>query len=191
MISPQQLEQLERRLEAKLASMIQRVTVSLVDDAKKLQSVQVQGLSDETGDGSERFQGYGLSFNPPDGSEGIGLSPGGQREGLFVILLEDRSVRPTGAGKGEGGLYNQSGWLVFLKADDTLRLGGNDADKPNVLGDLMKTAIETMWDDIQSAVGKIAATGIDHTASQLEFTTKKATLAQNLTAALSQKVFGK
>lgn len=183
-------DRVREMLEAKIAAIVQRVVVNLVNDGTMMQTVQVDGLAGQTDDTVERLQGYGISFNPPEGSEGLALSPGGERKAMIVLLLEDREQRPTGANPGEGGLYYMGAWKVFLKDDGTLRIGSEAADQPVPRGNDLKSTIETMWDDIAGAVELVAATGVNHAASQAEFALKKTQLTNNLAAALSEKVFG-
>ena len=84
---------------------IGRAVLTLVDDERKLQVVQVQGLAAETLDGVERIQQYGMSSHPHPGAECILLAVGGIRQHPLVVAVDDRRYRVTGLGVGEVCLY--------------------------------------------------------------------------------------
>ena len=91
---------------------IGRAVLQLVDDARKLQSVQVVALDGEVIDDAERFQQYGYTSHPHPGAEAVLLSVGGMRQHPIVIAVEDRRYRQTGLVEGEVCLYtseNESG----------------------------------------------------------------------------------
>ena len=85
--------------------MIGRAVLSLVDDARKLQVVQVQALAPETLDGVERFQQYGMTSHPHPGAECVVLAVGGMRQHPIVIAVDDRRYRVTGLEGGEVCIY--------------------------------------------------------------------------------------
>ena len=95
------IEQLTRSL--RLA--VGRAVLTLVDDAQKMQAVQLEGLPGEVLDGVERMQDYGMSSHPPKGAEAILVALGGQRQHSVVIAAEDRRHRVTGLQEGEVCLY--------------------------------------------------------------------------------------
>lgn len=107
------------RLLAPLARRIRltaaRSVVSLINDALKLQGVQVKLLADEVRDQVERFQNYGLTSVPHAGAEGIYLSLNGSRDHGVVICVDDRRYRLTGLADGEVALYDDIGQRVHLK----------------------------------------------------------------------------
>ena len=84
---------------------IGRAVLKLVDDARRLQVVQVQGLARETLDGAERVQQYGLTSHPHRGAECVLLAVGGMRQHPLVVAIDDRRFRVTGLAEGEVCLY--------------------------------------------------------------------------------------
>lgn len=94
--------------------MIGRAIVRLVDDAKAVQEMQVDMLADETADGVERMGQYGLTSNPPAGSEAIVLHPGGTRSHAIAIAVESRKDRPTGLKSGDAMIYDNRGQQIWL-----------------------------------------------------------------------------
>lgn len=84
---------------------IGRAVLTLIDDARKLQVVQVQGLARETLDGVERVQQYGFTAHPHPGAECVVVAVGGMRQHLLVIAADDRRYRVTDLARGEVCLY--------------------------------------------------------------------------------------
>ena len=84
---------------------IGRAVLALVDDGRKLQVVQVQGLARETLDGIERVQQYGLTSHPHPGAECVVVAVGGMRQHPLVIAADDRRYRVTNLVRGEVCLY--------------------------------------------------------------------------------------
>lgn len=107
------------RLLAPLARRIRlaavRAVVTLINDATRMQGVQVKLLADEVADQVERFQNYGLTSVPHAGAEGIYLSLNGSRDHGVVICVDDRRYRLTGLADGEVALYDDIGQRVHLK----------------------------------------------------------------------------
>lgn len=97
--------------------MLSRAILTLVDDSKGLQTLQVELLSDEAQDGVERFGEYGLASRPKAGAEAIAASVGGLRSHMVVIGIEDRRFRLKNLAEGEVALYDDLGQVVHLKRD--------------------------------------------------------------------------
>lgn len=89
------------RLWRALRLAIGRGIVTLVDDAAKLQAVQLEGLPDEVLDGVERFQQYGFTSHPHPGAEALLVALGGQRQHSVVVAVDDRRHRVTELAEGE------------------------------------------------------------------------------------------
>ena len=98
-------QRIARSLRRRVLLMVGRAVLALVDDARKLQVVQVQGLASETLDGVERVQQYGLTSHPHPGAECVVLALGGMRQHSLVIAVDDRRYRVTGLARGEVCLY--------------------------------------------------------------------------------------
>lgn len=95
--------------------MVSRAVLSLIDDAAKLQRVQIQMMADEERGDVERFQDYGFTSAPFPGAEAVALSVGGSRSHMVVIAVEDRRYRLTGLEAGEVAIYTDEGDKIVLK----------------------------------------------------------------------------
>lgn len=115
-----QVMQILRPLTMRVANMVSRGVVQLVNDAKKLQLVQAGALADETVEGeagAEHFQPYGFASVPLAGAECVMLFPNGDRAHPLVIATSDRRYRPTGGDPGQVTVYNNAGAKITLTKD--------------------------------------------------------------------------
>lgn len=103
------------RLSGRVRLAIGRAVLNLVNDASKLQSVQVQVRADEVRDDAEHFQSYGFTSVPLPGAEGIALAVGGSTDHVVVINVDDRRYRKTGMAAGEVAIYTQWGDEIWLR----------------------------------------------------------------------------
>lgn len=92
-------------LKRRVLLMVSRAVVELVDDARRLQTLQVTGYASEVLDGAERFQQYGFTSVPHPEAEAVVLAVGGERQHPIVIAVEDRRYRLVGLEDGEVALY--------------------------------------------------------------------------------------
>lgn len=128
-----QISHLLRPLRNGIANLVARAVVSLVDDAKKMQELQLQILVDEVRDGAEHFQNYGFTAHPHVGAEAVVLSVNGHRDHLLVVAVDDRRYRPKNLAAGEVQLYDDEGKSVYLKRGrivvtaPEIRLGSDSA----------------------------------------------------------------
>jgi phage baseplate assembly protein V len=99
----------------RVAMLLVRGYVALVDDTKKMQQVQVRLLSNETKDAIEHFQPYGYTSVPLAGAEALVGCLGGNRTHAIAIVADDRRYRLTGLQGGEVALYTDEGTTVVLK----------------------------------------------------------------------------
>lgn len=109
------VEALLRPIRNRLANMLGRALVRLVDDAQGLQVQQLDLLDTETRSGCERFQAYGFTSHPHPGAEAVVLFVGGRRDHGLVIAVDDRRYRLTGLAPGEAALYTDEGDYVHLQ----------------------------------------------------------------------------
>ena len=124
------VEKLTRPLRNRVAVMVSRAVLQLVDDSLRLQGVQVVGFAGETLDQVERFQQYGFTAVPhgPDdagAAEAIVLALGGQRQHPVVIAVDDRRYRLKGLEDGEVALYtdeDETGHRVHLKRGNIIEM---------------------------------------------------------------------
>ena len=101
-------------VQGRLRLMIGRAIVSLVDDARKLQELQVDLLDEEQQDAVEHFQDYGFAMHPHPEAEAIVACAGGLRSHSIVIAVADRRYRLKNLKQGEVALYDDLGNLVKL-----------------------------------------------------------------------------
>lgn len=111
--------QMMKPLTDRVRLMVGRAIVSAVNDAAKIQSLQVELLADEVQDKVEHFQHYGFTSHPFAEAEAILVFPGGLRSHGICIAMEDRRYR-IGLLEGEVALYDDLGQVVHLKRDGIL-----------------------------------------------------------------------
>ena len=97
--------------------MIGRAVVNIVNDALKVQNVQVGLLDDEESDNVERLQNYGQISVPLAGAEAIVACVGAQRDQAVALVIEDRRYRPTNLIAGDTGIYHYEGHRIRLTKD--------------------------------------------------------------------------
>lgn len=106
----------------RIRSAIGRGFVRLVNDALKMQGLQVSLLADETWDNVERFQEYGFTSHPHPNAEAIVVFPGGKRDHGIVIAVDDRRYRLKSMAPGEVALYSDEGDYVWLKRNRNIEV---------------------------------------------------------------------
>ena len=102
-------------LRRRLALMVARGVVALVNDGSRMQSLQVTILDGETLDGAEHWQPYGFTTVPQAGAEALVLSVGGHRAHSVVVSCGDRRYRLTGMKGGEVAIYTDEQDKVHFK----------------------------------------------------------------------------
>jgi phage baseplate assembly protein V len=106
----------------RIASLAARAVVTRVNDALKMQGLQLTVRTGETLNDVERFQQYGLTSVPEAAAEAIVLCLGGNVEHAVAIAVDDRRYRPKNLAAGEVQLYSKHGQRVLLKQDGSLEL---------------------------------------------------------------------
>ena len=118
----------------RLSNMMARGTVTLVNAATKLQSLQLRLLAGETKDQVEYLEPYGLTSNPNPGAECLALFLDGDRSHGVVVCVADRRYRLKNLASGEVALYDDQGQSIILlrkgiqltdKAGSTLSMNGD------------------------------------------------------------------
>lgn len=117
-----QLRQLLRPLVTRIANIGARAVVQLVNDATKLQLLQVGVLADEDVDDAEHHQPYGFSSIPLAGAEAVLLFPNGDRSHPLAVVVSDRRHRPTGGEPGQVDLYNNTGARITMTKDGDIEI---------------------------------------------------------------------
>lgn len=82
-------------------------------------------LDGETMSNIPYAQPFGMKTRPPVDSKGVLLSRGGQKNGGFLIVLEDDAGAPDVA-EGEAAIFNDHGATIHLKADGSIEVDGGD-----------------------------------------------------------------
>lgn len=103
-----------RRLAHRLRLVVARAVLGLVNDAAKLQAVQVTLQEGVVRDKVEHFQSYGLTSVTHAGAEGVALAVGASTDHTVVIAVDDRRYRLRGLQTGEVALYDDMGHKVYL-----------------------------------------------------------------------------
>lgn len=113
----------------RLRLIVDRAVVRLVSDGLARQNLQIQTLADATDDDVERFQNYGFTSVPPEGSEAIVMAVGGRRDGLVAIAVEDKRCRPKGLSPGDVRVYHRDGKShITLKENGVIEITGEQLD---------------------------------------------------------------
>lgn len=105
-----------------ISNLVSRAVVNRVDDARKVQELQLDVLAEETRDGVERFQEYGFTSVPLEGAEAVVLFVGGRRDHGLAVAVDDRRHRPTGLQPGEVAVYTDQGDKVIIKRGGTIEV---------------------------------------------------------------------
>lgn len=162
----QQLSHLLHPLGSRIANLVGRATVQLVDDRKKLQQIQIGALPGETIDAGEHHQPYGFSSVPLAGAEAVALFPSGDRGHPLVIAVSDRRHRPTGGQAGEVVLYTDEGdvvrlgrgHIISLETTGEVRLGSASASHGAIRGTQRNTAEQTFLTAMDAFVTSVVDT---------------------------------
>jgi phage baseplate assembly protein V len=99
----------------RIQMVVSRAVVTLVDDAKGVQAMQLSGLADEVIEDAERLQDYGFTSVPFPEAEAVVVFPGGLRSHALVVAVGDRRYRLKGLAEGEVAIFDDQGQSVILK----------------------------------------------------------------------------
>ena len=99
-----------------------RVVLGLVDDGKKMQEAQAEGLEGELFPPMEKFEPFGFTSNPPSGSEALAFPVGGDRGHLVILAAGDRASRKKGLAPGEAAVYTGEGDYLHFKNGNKLEV---------------------------------------------------------------------
>ena len=191
-----QLVRLVRPLAMRVANTVARGVVQLVNDAKKLQTMQLGVLEGEDVDDGEHHQPYGFSSVPLPGAEAVVVFPNGDRSHPLVVAASDRRYRPTGGQSGEVCMYTDEGDVIrlgrgnviSLVTSGTVKLGSAGATEGAIKGNARNSAEQTFLTALTTYIGAIQAIADPAGTSTATFATAISTFATAITAAISSKV---
>lgn len=123
----------------RLGNMLARGSVTAVNGAGKLRSLQIRMMAGETKDNIEHFEPYGFTAEVIAGSEPIAAFFDGDRSHGVVLLVADRRYRLTGLKSGEVALYDDQGQKIYLTRDGIVIDG---AGKPLVIQNVPTATIK-------------------------------------------------
>jgi phage gp45-like len=109
-------------LSRKISLMMSRCVINIVDDSSPTQNAQIECFQDEVFDDAEVWQHFGFSSNPPRGTEGVALFPGGERQSPLIIATENKDKRPLNLEEGESCVYSSCGDSFALKVENKAEL---------------------------------------------------------------------
>lgn len=98
----------------KIVRALGRGRITLINDDGVIQTAQVQLSEGELRDKTPRMAEYGLTSNPPAGSDAVLNFLGGDRNFGVIVATNHQQSRPTGLAEGEAMLYQQNGLKVYL-----------------------------------------------------------------------------
>jgi len=102
-------------IKTRIMMAIARGVIESINDSGGIQTAKASFLAGENRDNIERFQNFGFTGVPPDGSECVTVFPGGNREHGLMIAVDHRDSRLTGLEKGECAIYTDDGTKIHLK----------------------------------------------------------------------------
>ena len=172
MISREMLDQLRhvlRPMANRIANTVARGTVRLVNNAKKMQLVQLEVLEGEIVEGAagaESFQPYGFFSWPFAGAEAVVVFPNGNREHPLVVVVADRRYRPTDGEPGEVGLATDEGdeirlargHAIQLSTSGQVQLGSATASEGAIKGTSRNTAEQAFLTAMNTFIAAVVPT---------------------------------
>lgn len=123
-------------LARRIVNMLSRGTVTLVNSALKLQTIQVSILSEEAKDTVEHFEPFGFTSNPHQGAEVLATFIEGDRSHGIIVMATDRRYRVQNLLPGEVAIYDDHGTFIKLTQTGIVIYGGahdiNISGAPNI-----------------------------------------------------------
>jgi phage baseplate assembly protein V len=163
--SLQQVSQCSREIWRRVRLIVGRGRLTLSDDSKTAQLLQVQLNSLEVRDQTPRLAEFGFTSRPPVGSDVVMLFLGGNRSNGVAIATGHQPSRPKNLTEGEVMLYDLWGKHVYLKADGSIEVDVKDG--PVVVNNATQVTINAS-SKIRCVTPRLECTGdiIDNCDSQ-------------------------
>lgn len=139
------IHRLLQPIRTRLANIVNRAIVNLINDSKAFQLVQVSVYAGEVHENVEHPQEYGHASNcPTEGAVAVVLCPQGSRDQIMAVVVANPALRKKDLKPGESAMYNAlSETHLLLKEDgtieadtDTLTSTGDVEDKLETLDDV-------------------------------------------------------
>ncbi len=108
-------------LRGRIYNMVARAVLHMVANAPGIQAVQIELQEGEVRSNAEHFFDFGFSSTPLPGAEAIAVFPGGSRDHVLVVKIDDRRYRFK-ANAGGSALYDANGSVVHMKNDGTVEV---------------------------------------------------------------------
>lgn len=134
----------------RVRNMVMRAIVDMVDDSKKLQTLQASRSEDITNDDIERFQQYGFSSVPPKDSEALILLVGSNADHPVAVSVDFRDERPTELNANEVALWMKQHGIRMLLCDDGKVKIGTDPDQKATRDDRNQNELKALRDYVET-----------------------------------------
>ena len=182
------VDKIIQQIKRKIFLLATRALLTAVKNSEKYMKVQVVGLKDDTRTDVERLQEYGFESYPKTDAEAFIISLNGNLDHGIAVCVADRRYRPTTLNEGEVMVYDYNGNYFKLKASDMIEIfsKGSVALQKMVLGETLKTTLESLIDAITTLTVTCAAPG--NPSSKPINAAVFTAIKNNLSTILSQKV---
>jgi len=117
-------------LKRRVQLMIGKALIKAVDNSGVIQVADISLLKGETKQAVELIQQYGFGSLPPNDSEAVIASVGGNRDNMIIIATENSATRPTKDNEnadlvqGDVILWHKDGHAIILKAGKNIEING-------------------------------------------------------------------
>ena len=101
----------------RLGNLLARGSVSAVNGAGKMRTLQIRMMAGEVKDNVEHFEPYGFTSEPLAGAEHVTAFFDGDRSHGVTLVVADRRYRLTGLESGEAAIHDDLGQKVHLTRD--------------------------------------------------------------------------
>ena len=98
----------------RIKSAVCKAIIESVSDGNEIQLVKIAGMDNDVQSGVERIQEYGITSNPPIGSEAVVLYVGGNKDHGIVVKTDSGEFRIQSLKSGEVCIYSQHGQKILL-----------------------------------------------------------------------------
>jgi phage baseplate assembly protein V len=109
-----QLNRFLEPLRVRIRMIVSRAIVSLIDDSKNMQILQLNLMKDEVKSGVERVQNYGFTSHPKPDAQAVVVFIAGNRDHGLVVAVDDTRYRLKNLPEGGVAVYDFDGNCVKL-----------------------------------------------------------------------------